>query len=246
VAGNTARSGNSKLEIRNSKHGIGDPKSETRNSKRGIKDTQYAIRDTESLVVGVLAVQGAVEKHILTLERCGVRAIPVRFAEELDEVRGLVIPGGESTTVGKLMARYGLDAKIVERANEGMPIFGTCTGMILLAKNIVDSDQQRLGLMDATILRNAFGRQIDSFEADLDIDAIGPPAYRAVFIRAPYALEANSSTVTLARCDGKIVLLRQGNLLGCAFHPELTDDTRIHEYFIGMVTESMSRQSCRE
>ena len=191
-------------------------------------------------MVGVLAVQGAVEKHILTLERCGVRAVPVRFAEELDEVQGLVIPGGESTTVGKLMARYGLDTKIVERANEGMPIFGTCTGMILLAKNIVDSDQHRLGLMDATILRNAFGRQIDSFEADLDIDAIGPPAYRAVFIRAPYALEANSSTVTLARCDGKIVLLRQGNLLGCAFHPELTDDTRIHEYFIGMVKESFS------
>ena len=191
-------------------------------------------------MVGVLAVQGAVEKHILTLERCGVRAIPVRFAEELDEVQGLVIPGGESTTVGKLMARYGLDTKIVERVGEGMPVFGTCTGMILLAKNIVDSDQQRLGLMDATILRNAFGRQIDSFEADLDIDAIGPPAYRAVFIRAPYALEANSSTVTLARCDGKIVLLRQGNLLGCAFHPELTDDTRIHEYFIGMVKESLS------
>jgi 5'-phosphate synthase pdxT subunit len=191
-------------------------------------------------VVGVLAVQGAVEKHILTLERCGVRAIPVRFAAELDEIQGLVIPGGESTTVGKLMARYGLDTKIVERVGEGMPVFGTCTGMILLAKNIVDSDQQRLGLMDATILRNAFGRQIDSFEADLDIDAIGPPAYRAVFIRAPYALEANSSTVTLARCDGKIVLLRQGNLLGCAFHPELTDDTRIHEYFIGMVKESLS------
>ncbi|MCX6374610.1 MAG: pyridoxal 5'-phosphate synthase glutaminase subunit PdxT [Armatimonadetes bacterium] len=109
-----------------------------------------------------------------------------------------------------------------------------------MRKNIVGSDQQRLGLMDATILRNAFGRQIDSFEADLDIDAIGPPAYRAVFIRAPYALDANSSTVTLARCDGKIVLLRQGNLLGCAFHPELTDDTRIHEYFIGMVKESLS------
>ena len=219
MAGSTAQSGNPKSEIRNPK----------------------------SLTIGVLAVQGAVEKHIQMLERCGVRAIPVRFPAELDEVQGLVIPGGESTTVGKLMARYGLDQKIIERAKEGMPIFGTCTGMILLAKTIVGSDQHRLGLLDATILRNAFGRQIDSFEADLDIECIGSPAFPAVFIRAPYAVEANPPEAgVLARCEDKIVLLRQDGLLACAFHPELTDDMRVHEYFIRMVTESLSKQGSRK
>lgn len=192
-----------------------------------------------NITIGVLAVQGAVEKHILTLERCGVRVIPVRFTAELDEVQGLIIPGGESTTVGKLMDRYGLDKKIVERAGQGMPVFGTCTGMILLAKNIVSSDQHRLGLMDTTILRNAFGRQVDSFEADLEIEEIGAPPVHAIFIRAPYATEAGDNVRVLARVDGKMVLVRQDNLLGCAFHPELTDDTRVHEYFIGMVKESL-------
>ena len=191
------------------------------------------------IVIGVLAVQGAVEKHILMLERCGVRSIRVRFAEELDAVHGLVIPGGESTTVGKLMARYGLDKKIIERARAGMPILGTCTGMILLAKKIAGSEQHRLGLMDLTVLRNAFGRQVDSFEADLDVDVIGPPPFRGVFIRAPYAVDVNRKVEVLARYGDKIVLLREGNLLACAFHPELTDDTRIHEYFIGMVRRSV-------
>jgi len=124
------------------------------------------------LTIGVLALQGAVEKHIAMLEKCGIRPLRVRFVEELDSVHGLIIPGGESTTIGKLMARYGLDEKIIERAGEGMPIFGTCTGMILLAKDIIGNDQHRLGLMDMTVLRNAFGRQIDSFEADLDIEAL--------------------------------------------------------------------------
>ena len=137
------------------------------------------------------------------------------------------------------MTRYGLDKKIISRANEGMPIFGTCTGMILLAKDIVNSDQHRLSLMDSTVLRNAFGRQVDSFETDLDIGVIGPPAFRAVFIRAPYAVDVNGKTEVLARCDDKIVFYKQGNLLGCAFHPELTDDTRIHEYFIKLVQQSI-------
>ena len=205
------------------------------------------VRDS-GLRIGVLALQGAVDKHIRMLERCGVRPIPIRFAEELDAVHGLIIPGGESMTVGKLMARYGLDKRIVERAGEGIPILGTCTGMILLAKNIVDSDQHRLGLMDSTILRNAFGRQVDSFEADLDIETIGPPPFRAVFIRAPYAVKVNEKVEVLARYDDKIVLARQDNLLACAFHPELTEDTRIHEYFIEMATRllPMKRPSGRE
>jgi pyridoxal 5'-phosphate synthase pdxT subunit len=199
------------------------------------------IRNPKPLVVGVLAVQGAVEKHVQALERCGVKAIPVRFPAELDEVQGLIIPGGESTTVGKLMERYGLDTKIRERAAEGMPVFGTCTGMILLSKDIVDSDQHRLGLMDTTVLRNAFGRQVDSFEADLDVEGIGGKPVHAIFIRAPYATKAGANCRVLACVDDKMVLVREGNLLGCAFHPELTDDTRVHEYFIGMVRESLEK-----
>ena len=194
------------------------------------------------VTIGVLALQGAVEKHVVMLEKCGIRPLRVRFAEELDSVHGLIIPGGESTTIGKLMARYGLDKKIIQRVGEGMPVLGTCTGMILLAKNIVNSDQHRLSLMDMTILRNAFGRQIDSFEADLDIETIGKPPFHAVFIRAPYVEQANGSVEVLARYEDKIVLLRQGSLLGCSFHPELTEDVRIHQYFAKMVRESRSGQ----
>lgn len=194
------------------------------------------------IAIGVLALQGAVEKHVAMLEKCGIRTLRVRFIEELDPIQGLIIPGGESTTVSKLMARYGIDKKIVQRAGEGMPVFGTCTGMILLAKDIMGSDQSRLGLMDMTIIRNAFGRQIDSFEAGLDIEAIGKPPFRAVFIRAPYVEKANGSVEVLARYEDKVVLLRQGNMLGCSFHPELTEDTRIHEYFAKMVSDSLSSQ----
>lgn len=202
-------------------------------------DTPAAGND---MTIGVLALQGDVERHITMLERCGVRAIPVRFPEEVDLVDGLIIPGGESTTVGKLMSRWGLDRKIVERARKGMPVMGTCTGMILLAKEIVGSDQHRLGLMDFAVLRNAFGRQVDSFEADLEIPVVGSEPFRAVFIRAPYAVSSNAAIETLADIDGKGVLLRQGSMLACAFHPELTDDTRIHDYFISLVGQAMATE----
>ncbi|MBP6963276.1 MAG: pyridoxal 5'-phosphate synthase glutaminase subunit PdxT [Armatimonadetes bacterium] len=195
------------------------------------------------LTIGVLALQGAFQKHIEALQNCGAEAIAVRTAQELARVSGLIIPGGESTTVGKLMARYGLDAKITEAAHQGMPIYGTCMGLIVMARDIVGSDQPRLGLMDVTVLRNAFGRQVDSFEADLDISEIGPPPVRAVFIRAPYIVHAGADVRVLATCDDKIVLVRQGNLLGGAFHPELTGDARLHGYFIGMVEESLAVQS---
>lgn len=188
------------------------------------------------VTIGVLALQGAVEPHVRMLERCGVQALRVRFADELDVVQGLIIPGGESTTVGKLMARFGLDEKIRERAAEGMPILGTCTGMILLAKEIADSDQDRLGLMDITVKRNAFGRQVDSFETDLEVADIGGEPVRAVFIRAPYAVNVNGVEV-LAQFDGKAVFVRQCNLLGCSFHPELTQDTRVHQFFVDMVQQ---------
>lgn len=200
-------------------------------------------RQNEELTIGVLAVQGDVEMHARMVEHCGVKAVPVRFIDELDRIHGLIIPGGESTTVGKLMDRYGLDKKIIERASKGMPVFGTCTGMILLAKEIAGSDQHRLGLMDFTVLRNAFGRQVDSFEADLEIDVIGPPAVRAVFIRAPYAVKIGEEVEVLAKCEDKIVLLKQGNLLACAFHPELTDDDRVHRYFVGLAREWMQTES---
>jgi len=198
-----------------------------------------------NITIGVLALQGAFQRHIEMLGRCGVNSISVRTADELAQVSGLIIPGGESTTVGKLMVRYGLDKQIAEAAHQGMPVYGTCTGLILLAKEIVGSDQPRLGLMDVTVLRNAFGRQVDSFEVDIDIDIdeIGPPPIRAVFIRAPYVVEVRDGAQVLARCDDKIVLVRQGNLLGGAFHPELTDDARLHEYFIGMVRQSLAAES---
>lgn len=198
----------------------------------------------KNITIGVLALQGDVEQHIRSLNRCGVKAIPVRFPYEIDEIQGLIIPGGESTTVGKLMARYGLDKKIVERAQAGMPIFGTCTGMILLAKSIVGSEQPRLGLIDIVVLRNAFGRQVESFEANIDVEVIGPPPVRAVFIRAPYAVEVGSRAEVLAKYNEKCILVRQNNLLACAFHPELTDDIRIHQYFVDMVREwtSASKQ----
>ena len=194
------------------------------------------------MTIGVLAVQGDFAKHVEMLERCGARAVPVRSVDELNQVDGLIIPGGESTTVGKLMARYGLDTRIRERAAEGMPVFGTCTGMILLAKEIVGSDQHRLGLIDITVLRNAFGRQVDSFEADLEIEAIGGAPIRAVFIRAPYATRAGDGVEVLASIDDRIVLVRQGNLLAGSFHPELTDDVRVHEYFISLVEHWLSNR----
>jgi 5'-phosphate synthase pdxT subunit len=199
-----------------------------------------------TVTIGVLALQGDIEKHMDMLERCGVKSLPVRFAEEIDTIDGLVIPGGESTTVGKLMTRYGLDKKIAERAAEGMPIFGTCTGMILLAKEIVGSHQHRLGLMDISVLRNAFGRQVDSFETDININELGPPPVRAVFIRAPYVVEVNGKAEVLATYMDKIVLVKQGNLLACAFHPELTEDTRIHEYFVNMVNAWVAERSQSE
>lgn len=185
--------------------------------------------------IGVLALQGDFAKHIEALERLGVRAVPVRTPDELNDLDGLIIPGGESSTVGKLMSRFGVDKAIIRRVEEGMAIFGTCTGMILLAKDIESSDQPRLGLMDISVRRNAFGRQVDSFETDLDISEIDGAPIKAIFIRAPFATSVSEDVQVLAQIqDNKIVLMRQGKCLAAAFHPELTDDTRIHEYFVRM------------
>jgi 5'-phosphate synthase pdxT subunit len=184
--------------------------------------------------IGVLALQGAVREHCNSLRRCGVEPVEVRYSEQLPEIQGLIIPGGESTTVGKLLVKYGMLEPIAGMGRQGFPIFGTCTGLILLAKDIIGSDQHRLGLMDITVERNAFGRQIASFETDMVIPEIGQPAFHTVFIRAPFITRVGTGVKVLARLDEKILFAQQGNLLAAAFHPELTADTRIHRHFLNM------------
>jgi 5'-phosphate synthase pdxT subunit len=178
------------------------------------------------LRIGILAVQGNVREHAGVLRRLGVEPVEVRLPEELDGLDGLIIPGGESTAIGRLMRLYGLDEAVREFSG---PLFGTCAGMIVL-------DRDHLGLGDFRVRRNAFGRQVHSFEADLDF-GLGDEPVRAVFIRAPWIEEAGPDVEILADVDGHPVLAREGRLLVAAFHPELTDDTRIHELFVNMVRE---------
>ena len=181
------------------------------------------------LRIGVLAVQGNFREHAAVLRRLGAEPVEVRLPGQLDGLDGLVIPGGESTAIGRLMRLYGLEEAVREF---GGPIFGTCAGMIVL-------DRDHLGLGDYATRRNAFGRQVKSFEADLDIgDGDGP--LRAVFIRAPWLEEAGAGVEVLAEVDGHPVLAREGRLLVAAFHPELTDDTRVHERFLDIVREEQS------
>ncbi len=184
--------------------------------------------------IGVLALQGAVREHCNSLKACGVEPVEVKYREQLGEIAGLIIPGGESTTVGKLLVKHGMLEPLREMGGKGFPIFGTCAGLILLAKEISGSDQPRLGLMDITVERNAFGRQIASFETDLDISELGPEKFHAVFIRAPYILKVGDNVSVMAELEGKILMARQDNLLAAAFHPELTPDLRIHRYYIEM------------
>lgn len=186
------------------------------------------------LKVGVLSLQGAVEEHLNMIRKCGFEGIKVKRLEDLEKVERLIIPGGESTTIGKLAKIYGLDKAIIKRGREGMPIFGTCAGMILLAKEIQDSDQIRFGLIDILVERNAFGRQVDSFEADLKIEVLTREPFRGVFIRAPYVKKTGDKVKILAKLDGKIVMAQQNNILVSSFHPELTDDLRMHKYFLSI------------
>lgn len=188
--------------------------------------------------IGVLALQGAFREHCRMLEGCGVTAVEIRKPEELDEVAGLIIPGGESTTIGKLMIEWGLMDKIKTRVAQGMAVYGTCAGMILLAKEISGSNQPRLGLMDIVVRRNAFGRQRESFEADMAVPEFGAESLKAVFIRAPYIEAAGQDVKVMARVHDKIVIARQNKILVTAFHPELTQDDRIHKYFISMIKKA--------
>jgi 5'-phosphate synthase pdxT subunit len=188
--------------------------------------------------IGILALQGAVREHRNMLHRLGADTVDVLYPQDLDGIDGLILPGGESTTVGKLLVRYSLLEPVAQAGRRGLPIFGTCTGLILLAKHINNSDQHRLGLMDVCVERNAFGRQLDSFEADMHIPAIGEKPFHTIFIRAPYIDHAGEGVDVLLRHQDKILFARQGNLLAAAFHPELTDDPRIHEYFLRFSVKS--------
>jgi 5'-phosphate synthase pdxT subunit len=187
--------------------------------------------------IGVLALQGAFVEHLGILERLGAEPVLVRLPGELHGLDGLIIPGGESTTMSRLMLEYGLHQPLKDRAVTGFPVMGICAGMILLAKRVADSSLQSLGLMDMAVRRNAFGSQVDSFETDLDMPALGERPFHGVFIRAPVIEAANSTVEMLARLsDGRAVAARQGKLLAAAFHPELGSDLRLHRYFLDMAS----------
>ena len=186
--------------------------------------------------IGVLALQGAVTEHIQMLSALGAEAIPVRLPSELEGLDALIIPGGESTTISKLLSDYGLMDPIRRLAQKGFPIFGTCAGLVLLAKKVPNLQMDSIGVMDIEVERNAFGRQVDSFEADLKIPALHNGTFHGVFIRAPIIEKTERGVEVLCQLNGKPVVVRQGKLLACAFHPELTDDLRLHKYFVDIVT----------
>jgi 5'-phosphate synthase pdxT subunit len=194
--------------------------------------------------IGVLASQGAFIEHITILKQLDTEAVPVRLPGELKGLDGLIIPGGESTTISRLMNAYDLMESIGALAKRGMPLFGTCAGMIMMAKHISGNGSPSLGLMDIDVQRNAFGRQIDSFETDIEIPALGNTPFHAIFIRAPLIEQCGDDVEILARLDdGRIVAAREGKMLATSFHPELTEDTRLHEYFLNMVSGSTTGRS---
>jgi len=194
------------------------------------------------VTIGVLALQGDVREHLRAITECGDRGRPVRRIEELEAVDGLVIPGGESTTMSNLAISFGLLDPIRKRIVGGMPVYGSCAGMIMLAATVLDGrpDQESFGGIEMTVRRNAFGRQVDSFEASVEISDIAGGDFHAVFIRAPWVEDVGPDVrvmgrVTSGPAAGRIVAVRQGNLLATAFHPELTGDLRVHRYFVEMV-----------
>jgi 5'-phosphate synthase pdxT subunit len=186
------------------------------------------------LTVGVLALQGAVDAHRAALTRCGVASVAVRVPGDLEGLDGIILPGGESTTMSMMLERNGLSSELATAARS-LPVFGTCAGLILVASEIVDGrdDQISLGLLDSVVVRNGYGRQVASTEVDLDVEGLSTP-FRAVFIRAPRITAVGDAVEVLASLNGDPVLVRSGALLACAFHPELTGDDRLHEMFIDM------------
>ncbi len=185
---------------------------------------------------GVLALQGDFAEHIAVLKRLKVETVEVRLPRDLDGVDALIMPGGESTTFSYLMDLYHLKEPIREMAGAGVPIWGTCAGLIMMARELTEDQPIPLRLMDIQVIRNAFGRQVDSFEADVDVEPLGPEKFTAVFIRAPVIAQVGEGIRVLSRLeDGRPVAVQQGNLLGTSFHPELTDDPRLHRYFLSLV-----------
>lgn len=194
--------------------------------------------------IGVLALQGDVREHVQAIERAGAQAVAVGDEPSLGQVDGLVIPGGESTTMSKLALRDGLMEPLRQHRRAGMPMYGSCAGMIMLSDQVLDArpDQQTVGGLDITVRRNAFGRQVDSFEVDLDLPAVGEPVFRAVFIRAPWVEAVGEQVEVLGTLSsganaGTIVAVQQGPLLATSFHPELTGDARIHDLFVRIVRQ---------
>ena len=192
--------------------------------------------------IGVLALQGAVSEHMNSIEACGAEAFIVKSIDDLTLVDGLILPGGESTAMRRLIDRYEMLTSLIEFAKTEKPMFGTCAGLILLAKEIVGYDSAHIGVLNATVERNSFGRQVDSFETQLEVKDIATD-FPAVFIRAPHIVEVGSDVEILATHEDKIVMVRQGHLLGCSFHPELTIDYRITAYFTEMVKESLAKKA---
>jgi 5'-phosphate synthase pdxT subunit len=186
--------------------------------------------------IGVLAIQGAVAEHINALSRLDVDAIPVRVPSDLEGLDGMILPGGESTTISKLLADYQLTGLLRQLAVQGLPFFGTCSGLILLAKKVTNRGVDSLAVMDIEVARNAFGRQVDSFETDLSIPKFDNGSFHAIFIRAPVITAVAPGVEILSRLNGNAVAVQQGKNIACSFHPELTDDLRFHRYFIDLIT----------
>ena len=188
--------------------------------------------------IGVLALQGAFGEHLRTLAAIGVEGVPVRLPHDLDDVAGLILPGGESTTMRQLIERWGLRQPILDLASSGAPLFGTCAGMIVLAREIAGGEPPILPLLDVTVERNAFGRQLDSFETDLAVPVLGDQPVHGVFIRAPIIERTGPDVDILARLDdGRIVAVRERNIVATAFHPELAGETRFHRLVAAMASE---------
>jgi 5'-phosphate synthase pdxT subunit len=200
---------------------------------------QASQKEGRTMKIGVLALQGAVAEHIRMVEKAGGEGVVIKRPEQVQDIQGLIIPGGESTTIGKLMRTYGFIDTLMEFSAQGRPIFGTCAGLIVIAKQIDGQAEPHLPLMNIKVARNAFGRQRESFETDLDVKGIADNV-RAVFIRAPIILEAGPEVDVLSEFNGQIVAARQGHLLATSFHPELTDDCRMHAYFLEMANTSAS------
>jgi pyridoxal 5'-phosphate synthase pdxT subunit len=188
--------------------------------------------------IGVLALQGDFREHLSTLDSLGAEPVPVKTPDALKSVDGLIIPGGESTTIGKMATRFGLIEPLRVAIKDGLPAYGTCAGLIFLATSLTEGDQPLLGVLDIVVRRNAFGRQNASFEAPLDIAGLDDP-FHAVFIRAPWVEKVGSDVDVLASVDDHPVMVRQENILASSFHPELTDDNRLHSYFIDMATKGI-------